>query len=445
MLKRWISQNVEERPRIIKIIGNTWWLFFDQIVRMCVGLLVGVWVARYLGPERYGILNYSLALASLFGAVATLGLDTFVIQDIIKTPDRKNDILGTAFYLKLLAGIATYLFAIISILILKPRAEDQLYRYLIYIISAGVIFQSLDVIDCYFQSQTKSKYTVWAKTSMLLLISIARLILIHTNASLVFFAWASLLELVINGLALLYVYQKSEKQLFHWKFDKGIAQGLLIQSWPYYIAYIAAFIYMKIGQIMIGNMLGDKQAGLFAASARLYELPFVVIMVFTSSVFPTLVDYYERDRELFYRRYSQITYVYTILGYLVLAFVWLFGPFLINLFFGKEYADAFPILSIHMVGMFIHFNAGLRSSYITLSSNQKIILITTVISAVMNVALNYLLIPRYNAAGAAISTVITQFVALFLSNIFFAGTKEIFTIQLRSLLLIPSFSRSIRK
>lgn len=443
MVKKWITQKMEGRPGLTKILGNTWWLFFDKVVRMGLGLVVGLWVARYLGPERFGILNNALALTTLFGAFATLGLESFVIQDIIKMPDRKDEILGTAFYLRMVAGTITFLFAIVSILILKPGGEDQLDRYLVYIISAGIIFQSLDVVDYYFQSQTKSKYTVWAKMSMFLLVSITRIVFILTNAPLIFFAWASLLELVLNGVALLYIYQKNEKQLYQWRFDKGIAQRLLVQSWPFYIAYIASFIYMKIDQIMIGNMLGDKPAGLFAASTKLYEIPFFIIIVFSSSVFPTLVGYYEKNKALFYQRYSQITSAYTFMGYVLVAFILFFGAFLIKLLFGEDYAGAFPILSIQIVGMFFLFNAGLRSSYLTIVSQQKIIMVTSVLSAFLNVLLNFVLIPIFHAVGAAIATAVTQFFSLFLLNLFFSKTQEIFKIQLKSLFFIPLFKSKL--
>jgi len=442
MVKRWVERWVGDRPNFKKILGNAWWLFFDKIVRMGLSLVVGLWVARYLGPEGFGVLNNAMALATLFGAFATLGLESFVIQDIIKTPSQKSIILGTAFYLKLMAGLLTYFFAILSILFLKPTGNDQLDRYLVYIISAGIIFQSLDVIDYYFQSQTKSKYTVWAKTSMFLFVSAAKIAFILLNASVIYFAFTALLELALNGIALIYIYQKNNNKLSQWQFDKAMAKRLLTQSWPLYIAYIAAFIYMKIDQIMIGNMLGDKPAGLFAASTKLYEIPFFIVLIFSSSVFPTLIDFYEKNKTLFYKRYSQITTVYTFVGYMVLAFVLLFGSFLINLLYGKEYSEAFPILSVQIIGMFFMFNAGLRSSYLTITANQKIIMITTAVSAILNIVLNFVLIPIYGTVGAAIATAVTQFFSLFLLNACFYKTREIFNIQVKSLYLGSMFPNS---
>ena len=66
-----IQRNFAHRPNLVMIVDNIGWLFIDRFLRMGVGLLVGVWVARYLGPAQFGMLNYALAFVALFGVVAT--------------------------------------------------------------------------------------------------------------------------------------------------------------------------------------------------------------------------------------------------------------------------------------------------------------------------------------------------------------------------------------
>ncbi|MCR4321033.1 MAG: oligosaccharide flippase family protein, partial [Candidatus Brocadiaceae bacterium] len=139
------------------ILVNTGWLFADRILRMGVGLFVGVWVARYLGPEQFGLYSYALAFVSLFGAFATLGLDGIVVRDIVRDPACKYETLGTAFVLKLIGGSLTFLLVIIAISLLRPH--DRLTHWLVGITAVGMIFQAFDTIDFWFQSQVKSKYT----------------------------------------------------------------------------------------------------------------------------------------------------------------------------------------------------------------------------------------------------------------------------------------------
>src|ERR1700744_44346 len=79
------------------IVANTGWLVFDRVIRVLIGLTVGAWIARYLGPAGSGELSYVVAFIALFQAAANLGADAIVVRDIARAPERAADILGTAF------------------------------------------------------------------------------------------------------------------------------------------------------------------------------------------------------------------------------------------------------------------------------------------------------------------------------------------------------------
>ena len=102
------QQFVSIRDRILnsadlrKISINILWLAIDKILRMGVGLFVGVWIARYLGPEQFGTLNYSVAFVAIVGAFASFGLDSLVIRDIVRYPDRSGELLGTTVSLRII-------------------------------------------------------------------------------------------------------------------------------------------------------------------------------------------------------------------------------------------------------------------------------------------------------------------------------------------------------
>jgi polysaccharide transporter, PST family len=154
-LPPFIRSRLEGRANFQKVISNTGWLFFDKIFRMGVGLFVIVWVARYLGPEQYGLLSYVFAFVALFSAVATLGLDGIVVRNIVRDPSCAEGILGTAFVLKLAGGMAALLLSMGSIILL--RHGETMAHWLVGITAAGMIFQAFDTIDFWFQSQIQSK------------------------------------------------------------------------------------------------------------------------------------------------------------------------------------------------------------------------------------------------------------------------------------------------
>ena len=145
-------------PNSQQIIGNTAWLLGDKFLRMGLGLLVGVWVARYLGPGGFGILNYAIAFVTLFTTLATLGLNNIIIRDVVRKPDEKDEVMGTAFVLKLLGGLFISILAVSLIYLFKP--DDRQTLFLVAIISTGMIFRAFDVIEFWFQAQVKSKYII---------------------------------------------------------------------------------------------------------------------------------------------------------------------------------------------------------------------------------------------------------------------------------------------
>lgn len=73
-----------------RYFANTSWMMGEKVIRMVVALFVGVYVARYLGPERFGLLSYAMSFVGLFTALATLGLDGIMVRELVKTQKRRN-------------------------------------------------------------------------------------------------------------------------------------------------------------------------------------------------------------------------------------------------------------------------------------------------------------------------------------------------------------------
>jgi len=138
-----IRDKVEGRPHLQQAISNTGWLFADNILRMGVGLLVTIWVTRYLGPEQFGALSYATAFVLIFSSIAQLGLDGIVVRNIVRTPTSRDEVLGSAFVLKLAGGSASLILTLTAIAVLRPA--DHLTRLLVTIISIGLVFQGLPI------------------------------------------------------------------------------------------------------------------------------------------------------------------------------------------------------------------------------------------------------------------------------------------------------------
>lgn len=387
------------------IIINAGWLFVLRVGRILFALFVGVWVARYLGPAQFGDLSYALAFVALFVPLTTLGLEGIVVRDLVREPAARNEILGTSFLLRLAGGVLSV--ALIVGLISMIRAEDALVRRLTGIVALGIVFQSFDTIDILFQSRVESKYTVYARFVALVLANVAKIVLIVRGAGLVAFAWVSVFEMAMTALGLAGVYRARGFFMAAWRASLARARNLLGQSWSLILSGALAIIYLKIDQVMLGEMAGREEVGVYSTAVRISEVWYFVPMAITRSVFPALIRSRERGARIYHRRLQQL-YDFLVWIALGLAVVMTFAANrLILLLFGEAYAASGPILAIHVwAGIFVFLKAGL-GRWLLAEGFLHFLFISNSVGAVVNVILNLFLIPAYGGIGAAIATVVS--------------------------------------
>jgi O-antigen/teichoic acid export membrane protein len=227
-------QQVLNHQGIRRYGANTLWLFAEQVLRMVAGFLVGVWVARYLGPEKFGLLSYALAFVSIFQGIAKLGLDGIVVRDLVQEPEKRDVYLGTSFWLKLLGGVITFLIITIilfvqSIFTSNFFSETNIY---ILIIAFGIVFQSFEVIDFYYQAKVQAKYISIRRIIQLILSSIIKIFLFLTGVDLIWFVLVSLFDIISLSIMGWLIYRSQGLPNFVRYFDIWIGKKLLKDSWP---------------------------------------------------------------------------------------------------------------------------------------------------------------------------------------------------------------------
>lgn len=404
-LPQFIIRRLEGRQNLKKIIVNLGWMFFDRVLRLGVGLIVGVWVARYLGPEKFGILHYAIAFTAFLGVFAGLGLDGIIVRDIVNDPPRKDEILGTAFLLKFIGGLISFTLSILAIMIIRPN--DILAKWLVGIIAGGFIFQAFDNIDFWFQSQVRSKCTVYAKNTAFSICSVIKIILIKLQAPLIIFAWVGLLEIILGAIGLLLAYKINKQYINAWKVSLGCAKKLLRESWPLALAGISLMLYMKVDQVMLGEMIGNEAVGIYSAAVRISELWYFIPLAILASVAPSIVEAKKNNTTLYYQRLQKTFNIITLLAYAVAIPMTFLSKPLVLFLYGKNFSAAGLILAIHIWAALFVFLGVIRSVWITAEGLTKITLMTTTIGCILNIILNFILIPRYGGVGAATATVIS--------------------------------------
>lgn len=418
-----------KRTELRKILANISWLFADRILRMGCGLVVGVWIARYLGVEQFGIFNYATAFVAMFSPFANLGLDWLVVQRLVADPSKQQKLMGTSFWLRFLAGWLTWGITILGVFLF--RHEDPISIAVVAILGFSSIFQCIDTIDLWFQSQLQSKYTVVAKNTAFIIATLLRVGLITLRAPLVSFAWISLLEIGLGAVGLIIIYEQQGHLLRSWSWSLSLAKELIRDSLPLIFSGFAIMIYMRIDQIMLGQMVGDKAVGIYSAAARVSEVWYFIPMAIATSVAPSIYEAKKISEELYYQRIGQLNRL-LVIGAIVVALpmTYLSGT-IIHLLFGNSYAEAGNVLSILIWGSIFVFTGLATSSWFTAEGLNHIVMYRTFLGAITNIVLNIFLIPRYGGVGAATATVISYALADLFFHAIHPKTAKLFKIQIK--------------
>ena len=416
-----------------KYFANTSWLFAEKILRMVVGIFVGVWIARYLGPDRFGLLSYAQSFVGLFTAIATLGLDGIVVRELVKHPEKENELLGTAFYLKLMGAILTLVILYIAI---HFTSNDHFTNVIIFIIASATIFQSFNVIDMYFQSKVMSKYVVYANVISLLISSFVKIGLILSNAPLIAFAWVILFDSFVLALGFVYFYIKNNLSVKFWKFDKITALDLLKDGIFYMFTALVISLYMKIDQVMIKEMLDNEAVGYYAVAAKLSELWYFIPIIISKSLYPAIENAKKKSNGLYYIRLEKLFIVCNLIALSIIVPTFFLSDFIVVTLYGSAYALAGSVLTIHIISLLFAFQR-VPSEYWVLSENFKYFEVyKTLFGLITNVILNYYLIQIYGINGAAIATLISMFIAGYFSYALYNKSFIIFNMMTRTLLLL---------
>lgn len=413
-------------------VKNMSWMTLEQVLRLASGLIVGIHVTRYLGPEQVGILSYVGAFVAIFAGIAKLGADDIVVKEIVISTNDKYRILGTAFWLKTIGTFLMIILISITLLFLNVDQNTELY---IYIVAGGIFFQSFEVVDFYCQAQMLMRLVSICRIVQIIISAILRIYLVSIGADLTDFILLTLIDQLSIAIMLLILYFTQENKGFIQYFDLSLTIRILKQSWPLLLSYLSYMIYARIDQVMIKNMIDEKALGYYSTAYKLYEIPQFIAFIFARNMYPLLTKRYSEDIDSFTQIMNSGTSIMTLISYFLVFFFWLFSDKLIYVLYGAQFAESAHILFGLSLCLIPMFNGCLRSTYLNITNNQKILFYTSVISTVLNVVLNYYWVKFYGVMGGVYSIITTQFVALLLLNLLFEKSRGLFFIQIKSIIV----------
>ena len=428
--------NKIKSPHIKKYAANTGWLFADNFLKQAINLIVGVFLARYLNPEGLGSISYASTYMQLLNPIAMLGINAIAIKEFVNNKEKANTVIGTTFYLKLISSFTAFAILVLCAIFLEDLPQ---MRYYIVIVGLSYLLYPFQVIDFYFQSNLKSKYTVLSQQIATVIAALLKILGMIRGYSIEYFVWLILAELIVSTICQIIIY-KLKIKLPKWSFNRLLAFKMLKESFPIIFTGFFIVIYMRVDQLMIQKMLDTKSLGNFSAAIKLSEAFYVVPGIIAGSLFPAIINGLKISREEYLNRMQRLYSVFTLLCLIVSLGVIIFGDLIVSILYGDAYTQTSSVLKVHFCNsVFVFFGVAYSQAFIV-EGMQKFTTINTIVGAVINIVLNFYFIPKIGIVGSAIATLIAQFYSGFFCLLLFPKTRVHFKLMINSF----NFIKTIR-
>ncbi|ASZ20027.1 flippase [Bacillus cereus] len=433
--------NVVKKIKVNKFTSNTIWLILERVFQLILGLIVGIWTARYLGPSNYGILNYGASFVAFFSVICSLGLENVIIKYFVDYPKKNNVILFSAITIRFVVSIISILvmYFIVSI----THYNEKLIIAVIMLQSLALIFNSLDTIDYWFQSRLMSMYVVIAKSIARLFASIWKVYLLVSGASLQFFALSGAIEAMVVGIILLIIYFK--KNSIHVSFSRYYSKELILNSYHFILSGLLVTLFTQMDRIMLGNLIGQESVGVYSVASTIATLWYFVPLAVINSSRPIIL----KKRQVSIPEYQlSLKRLYSFifwLGVLVALFITLLSNVIIKSLYGQQYIEAAIPLAILIWASVFSLLGTARNIWIVSEGVNKYTKYYFLIGMFVNFVLNYIFINLFGVVGSAIATLIAQITTTIIAPMFFKKTKGSTYLMSQALILrgvIPKQNRN---
>ncbi len=413
-----------------KIVSNVAWALSGKFINMFGNLFVGILVARYLGPEDYGIMNYVISYVTIFTIVSAFGLDNIEIRELSKDESGRDRIMGTSFMLRLLFSIIAY---VVLTIIVFCSVDDGFTVTMILVYGLSLFSTIYNLFRNYFTSIVYNKYVVQSEITRTIIGAVIKIVFLLLKFPLSWFIFATLFDTILLATGYYFSYRSKAGSVRKWSFDRDYSKFLVKESFPLVLSGTAVIIYQKIDQVMIGDMIDKESVGYFATAGRFVEVVLFLPSILVQTITPLLIKKRELDSQIYKKDKQIFVNLVTWLTIGIAIITSITSYWTIKYTFGEAYMPAVPILQImafKTVGMALSSSGG---QIIILEGIQRWAFIRNIIGCLICVSLNYIIIPQFGVIGSAYVTVVTVLFTGCLANLFIPPYHSIMKIQLIAL------------
>lgn len=417
-----------------KFINNTGWMMFQRIYQMVIQLVVGSLSARYLGPSNYGLINYGSSIISFFLTISKLGMDSVVVAEMSRTPQKESSYLGTALLMRFTASLLSF-FAIWGIVIVIEPG-NTLLQIVTVLQAIAIIFQSTEVLYFWFQARLEMKYVTLTTMIALTVTAVWRVSLLANSAAVQWFALSSSISALVCGVCIVIFFAYKAKLKLSISLNDG--RFLLLNSYHFIINGLAVTLYTQLDRIMLGKVVSNEAVGFYSAASTIAVMWEFVPTAIVNSARPLLVKLYDKNKDEFLKKFKLLLLGISVMGVAVgLAFTILAKP-IIFILYGREYYSAVPALAILIWSTSFAMIGTARGVWIVAERKNKYVKYFTIIGAVINGMLNAMVIPIWGITGASITTLISQICVAIVTPYFYKETKVFTKMYFDAFKLLPA-------
>ena len=403
-----------------RTVNNAGWLIAGRVAQMVINLIIGLLTARYLGPSNFGVINYATAYTTFFAAFCTLGINSVLVKEFIDKPGEEGSIIGTSLGLRAISSFLSVI-VIISIVSIIDSSEPQTV-IAVALSGIGVLFQIFEVINYWFQSRLKSKVVAISSFIAYFIVAVYKTVLILLHKDVTYFAAATAIDYFFLGLLLLFAYKKNGGKRL--SFSKKYGKELLNKSRHFILPSLMVAIYGQTDRIMLKHMISTAEIGYYSTAVSVSNMWCFVLSAIIDSCYPSIMQAYNTSKAVYVKRNKQLYAIIFYMSLVVSILFTLLGKLIIGIMYGQAYLPAVAPLRIVTWYTAFSYLGVARNAWIVCENRQKYLIYIYISSAVANVILNILFIPRWGATGAAVASLIAQIMTTMIVPFFIKGLRE---------------------
>lgn len=388
-----------------KVVKNASWIIICKIFQSLCAFVIGMFTARYLGPSNYGIISYASSLVAFFVPVMQLGFNGTLVQEMITQPDKEGQILGTSLVLNIISSIACIFGVTVFTYVANPTDTETVVVCFLY--SLTLLFQASEMTQYWFQAKLLSKYSSVVSLIAYIIVSLYKVYILIAAKDVRWFAVTHVIEALLIAGALLIIYLKFGKQRL--SFSWSLGREMFSRSKHYISAAMMVVVFQQTDRIMLKWMISEAETGYYSAALTCVGITGFVFVAIIDSARPSILESKKVSEQAFRQKIIMLYAIVTILSLVQSVGMTVLAKFMIKILYGDAYLPAVAMLQIVVWYVAFGYYGSVRNIWILAEGKQKYLWRINLIGSIVNVVLNFVLIPYLGGCGAAIASLITQF------------------------------------